>query len=120
MQEYIKKHRIVESQNNMTDFVCCEIIVDDPIEFVYEVLQHNCYISYILWWDRVKVGDTSNIGHGGRSDPRDPEKYWFSETYLSKKFESDTTAEEYCEYIKSIMNDHPGHDLYPGMDVVQK
>lgn len=120
MQEYIKKHRIVESQNNMTDCVCCEIIVDDPIEFVYEVLRHNCYISYILWWDRVKVGEASDIGFGGRLDPRNPAEYWFSETFLNKYFESTATVENYVEYFQNIRKKYPTHDLYPGMNVVRK
>lgn len=98
-----------------------EIIVDKPMEFIDAVLQNGYYISCVMWWDRAKMDEGSAIGMGGRRDPRDPDKYYFSEVvYLDKYFDKSTTKEEYSEYIKNIFSAYPGYDLYPGFDIENK
>lgn len=98
-----------------------EIIVDKPMEFIDAVLQNGYYISYVLWWDRVKMDEGSAIGMGGPRDPRDPDMYYFAEVvYLDKYFDKSTTKEDYCDYIKNIFSAYPSYDLYPGFDIDKK
>ena len=119
--QFINNHLlIIENKRNLEDYLYIEAIVKDPLELINILDGSNYYISEISWWHRVHIGQTSMIGGGGPRDPRYPQDYYFSETFLAKEFSVDTPTYEYVEYINSVNSQYPMLDLYPGFDVVRK
>lgn len=99
------------------DFICTEVIVTNPIEFVEVVLHNECYISEIRWWDRAKISFGSTIGYGGPRDPNFPNEYYFAETDICKSFSVNTTAIEYKKYLIETKSNFQKYDLFPAFDV---
>lgn len=119
--EYIEKHAIIFIGNLVDDkCVVVETIPDNPKELIEYVINNNCYISEILWWDRVPIALGSKIGYGGPPDPRDPQNYYFAETDIMDFFEPTTSFSKYVEYIDTIKEQNNMYDLYPSFDIYRK
>ena len=117
LEDYLNQHFIVRNEITSPGYVCNEIIVDDPKEFVSVVRENGCYISAILWWDRADRTLGSRIGCGGLPDPRNPHDYYFAETYLYKEFDTILEDAEYYAYFDQIKKEYPDLDLFPGFDI---
>ena len=117
LDDYLKEHTIVKIGSPVLNYVSCETIVDNPAELISIVLQNNCYISEIRWWDRVKITSGSIIGYGGPRDPRSPYSYFFAETDICKTFNIYAQEKEYSEYLSCIKNLYSKFDLFPAFDI---
>ena len=115
--DYLRIHSIVKIGHTLPNHVCCETIVDDPIEFISVVCNGNYYISEIRWWDRVKITEGSDIGYGGTIDPRFPNEFFFAETDLCQVFSPFTKEAEYKKYVDYVFKSHTMHDLHPAFDI---
>ena len=117
--DYIHKHTIVQVGVAVGDYLCAEVIVDNPIELieVVECQRENYYISEILWWDNTKIEEGSTIGYGGPKDTRNSDEYFFAETDIVKAFTPLSTFEEILNYIKRVKKDYHTHELYPAFDI---
>jgi len=125
ISQYIKKHMITYIGTGIMEpvvdeYLATEIILDDSQEFIGEITKSNYYISLIRWWDRIPVNTSSSIGYGGPLDPRDPDNFYFAETYIEKSFGKSTTNTEYVQYLEMIKEQHSGHDIYPAFDICIK
>ena len=118
MREYLCRHMIVGTFT--AGYICVDAIVDDLEGFVGVVNSNDYYISEIIMWDRVAIGMDSKIGYGGPADPRAATEYYFSETFLSKTFQSTDCPDAYLHFISECMAKYPDHDLFPSFTVVCK
>ena len=118
---YLKKHIIVTvGKPSAKNCIVVEAIVDNPEQLIEKVIECNCYISEIRWWDRALISSKSKIGYGGTIDLRGEKEYYFAETDICSLFKSDTTIDEYISYINDIKNKHIEYDLYPAFDIYIK
>lgn len=117
ISEYLNNHTIVKIGQALSDDVCAEVIVDDPIQLIAVVRENNCYIHSIGWWDRVELLTGSPIGFGGPLDPRCPNEYFFSETHLSKKFDFRLQDKEYIRYFNQIKCEYNLYSLVPSFKI---
>ena len=115
--DYFEKHRILAS--SAEGFVTVDAIVDDPAEFIEVVQLSDYYISEIIIWDRVPIGEGSAIGYGGPPDPRAPEEYYFSESFLIREFHEQAEASEHHGFIQRCIDQYPDRDLYPGFTILR-
>ena len=113
--DYFEKHRILAY--SAEGFIAVDAIVDDPVEFIEVVRLSDYYISEIIIWDRVPIGESSAIGYGGPPDPRAAEEYYFSESFLSCEFNEQTEASEHHKFIQKCIDQYPDCDLYPGFTI---
>lgn len=118
--ELIAKNIIVKIGIDLPEHIYSEVIVSDPIECIHLVLENNCYISSIMWWERVEVEAKPQIGYGGVLDPREPNRFFFAETDIGEQFGSATTEDEYCRYLKRINSDYSYLDMIPAFEVSRK
>ena len=119
--QYLIDNIIVSIGNSHVDkYVMVETIVYNPEELLEIVIENNCYISEIRWWDRVKLFTPSEIGYGGVRDPRPPQNYYFAETDICSSFNKNTTYSEYIEYLNSIKLKYSSYELYPSFDICYK
>ena len=119
--DYIRKHTIIsigKLENN--DCIIVEMISDNPKQLIEVILNNNCYISEIRWWDRASLSTKSRIGYGGTCDPRDPKKYYFAETDICNSFGPTTTLFEYINYLDNVRALYSEYDIYPAFDVYRK
>ena len=114
---YIIEHAIKYFEGTTDKSVAYEVIVDNPIELIRYAIAEGYYISAVLWWDRVRVSENSKIGSGGYLDPRDPENYYFAETFIFDTFNENTTFEDYVNYISKVYNEYSSYDIYPSFDI---
>ncbi len=119
IQDYLDKHTIVKIGSTPPGFVCTEVIVAEPKEFVAIVLQNGCYIVEIQWWDRSKIGAGSTIGYGGPRDPRSPDSYFFAETDIQKHFDAPMQIDEYYSYLDETAEYYSDFEIFPAFDVVE-
>lgn len=120
--QYIKKHAIIYTKIGdliNDNCVATEVIFDTPEAIVKYLLDNNCFISVIRWWDRTPLNLSSPIGGGGKKDPRNSQ-YYFAETYIEAYFNKSTTYSEYIEYINSIKDKYSSYDIYPAFDIYVK
>ncbi len=117
LDSFVSNHLILKNGNTSLEYAWVELIVDDPIGLLKVVHHSNCYVSEILWWDRVEIGKSSPIGYGGPRDPRKPWDHYFAETYLQKSFDKNTTLESYFEYLEEVRQNYPDRNLFPGFDI---
>ena len=118
---FLKNHTIVSIGKPITDIcVAAEVISDDPFGLIQVALEHNCYISEIRFWDRVKMSETSSLGYGGPRDPREAGDTYFAETDICRCFSPKTTYEEYRKYLHDVQKAYPNHELYPAFDIERK
>ncbi len=120
LKDYLNSHTIIEIGRVLSEYLCLETIVDDPIELINNIDESEYYISVIRWWDRVKIGTSSPIGYGGPRDPRDPEVYYFAETYLEESFEASFNKDEFLTYLSETKEKYRELDLYPAFDIMKK
>ena len=118
--QFINNHTIIRNIRNLPNYLFAEVIVDNPLELVRHLESKDCFVSEILWWHRMRIGQASPIGGGGPCDPRNPKDYYFAETFLSREFDSSTSMREYIEYIQSVHAQYPSFDLYPSFDILNK
>ena len=119
-EEYLNKHVIVKIGVTPSEFMCTELIVDDPVEFIATVFKTENFISSIQWWDRVLICDGSELGYGGARDPRAPKEYYFAETDIGCEFGENTSEAEYYEYLNKIKQLFDNYDLYPAFDIMKR
>ncbi len=119
IEDFLNAHTIVQIGRTLPDYVCCEHIVDNPEELVPIVRESGCYISEILWWDRIEIGSVSSIGYGGPRDPRCPDSFFFAETDIYRRFNTILKDEEYYKYFDEVRRAYPGFDLFPGFDIMR-
>lgn len=117
IEDYLSDHTVLRIGVSISGYICCETIVDDPIELISVVRQSNCYISEIRWWDRVEIASGSSIGYGGPRDPLSPDSHFFAETDICKVFNTLSRDEEYYEYIDQIKSTYYHLDLFPAFDI---
>lgn len=118
LNEYLKENTILKVGYS-SEYIVCEVIVKNPIELISIVSKEECYISEIRWWHRAKMSMGSDIGYGGPRDPDDSD-YFFAETDISKKFDSNSQAEEYYNYIEGTKVKYAQYDLLPAFDIKHK
>ena len=119
--QYLNEHTIVSIGNLPNDkCIAAELICDDTQALVKCVVENDCYISEISWWDRASIALGSKIGYGGTPDPRDPKKYYFAETDICASFEKTTTSAEYVKYLNEVKERYIMYDLYPAFDIYRK
>ena len=117
IEKYLFNHVRVRIGIPLPGYVCCETIVDDPIEIVSVVRDNNCYISEIRWWDRVEIKSGSSIGYGGPRDPRSPKSHYFAETDICKTFDEHTLDEEYYDYLEQTKRFYSSLEIFPSFDI---
>ena len=117
IDEYLITHKIISIGKSISGYVCCEVIVDDPIELIDIVSKSNCFISEIRWWDCTEIEKGSLIGYGGPRDPRNPSRFFFAETDICKIFSVFSKEHEYKDHIKDIKSKYPHLDLFPAFDI---
>lgn len=117
MEQYIAEHLVIKIGRDSPGYLCTEIIVDNPEEFIERIATSQYFVSGILWWERALLDEHPKLGGGGPLDPRSPNDYWFAETFLEEQFQKDSTKQDYCDYIQRIHALYPSIDLYPGFDV---
>ena len=119
--EFLEKHTIltVGSKPN-ANYIASEVIVDDPYGLIAVMDFDKCYISEILWWDRVRISASSTIGYGGPCDPRAPNDYRFAETYICENFKETTTKDEYIKYLDKTFDVYKKFEIYPAFDIEKK
>jgi len=117
--DYIHQHTIVQIGVEYGDYLCVEVIVDNPMELIkmVELRREKYYISEILWWDNVKINEGSPIGYGGVRDPRSRDECFFAETDIVQEFNSESTFEDILSYIKKINENYHTYSLYPAFDI---
>lgn len=120
IEEYLNNHTIVRVGITLPEYVCCEIIVDNPTEFISIIMNNNCYISEIRWWDHVEISSGSSIGYGGPRDPDRPDNFFFAETDIYKVFTPHSQDKEYCEYLDQIRRKYTNLNLFPAFDVKRR
>lgn len=120
INDYLLKHTIVKIGNGIPGYVCCETIVDDPIELISVVMENECYISEIRWWDLVPISEGSTIGYGGARDPRAPDTMFFAETDICTEFYGTSEYEDYCSYLEQIKCNYSNHNLFPAFCIKKK
>ena len=116
-EEYLNIHMIVKIGITPSEYVCTELIVDDPFEFIAMIFKTKNYISSIQWWDRVLIHNGSKLGYGGVRDPRAADKYFFAETDICCDFSENTLETEYYEYLNKTKRLFDNYELYPAFDV---
>lgn len=110
--EYLSLHQIIGIGVGYSD-----IIVDNPFDFVKDMVSMDYFVTEILWWERTAVCDSKHsIGHGGPKDPRD-DNYYFSETDLSKSFTRDSSYDQIQNYLESIYHEYSQYCLYPSFSI---
>lgn len=117
IEDYLIRHTIVKIGVTLPGYICCEAIVDDPIQLLAIVRENNCYISEVRWWDCAKILSGSSIGYGGPRDPRCPKYRFFAETDIAKTFTPWTQDKEYKNYLQKINNDYSNFNLLPAFDI---
>ena len=117
IEDYLDNHTIVKIGKTIPGYICCEIIVDNPMELISIVRENNCYISEIRWWDRVEIATGSSIGYGGFRDPQSPNSHFFAETDICKAFSDILQDDEYDAYFTVIKNSYSDHHLFPSFDI---
>ena len=120
LDDYLNNHTITRIGHSIAGYVCCEIIVDNPIDLIPIVRENNCYISEIRWWDRVKIASGSIIGYGGPRDPRNPNSYFFAETDICKTFDNFSCDKDYYVYLQQIFKEYNKFDLHPAFDIKRR
>lgn len=118
LREYLKHHMIVGTF--LPDYFCIDAIVDDPEEFIRQISTSDCYVTEIIMWARVRIGEGSKIGYGGPPDPRAPSEYFFSETLLSKMFDETDEEDRYMRFILNSRSENPDYDLLPSFTVAAR
>ena len=118
---YLREHTIVSIGKSVDDeCVIVEMISDNPKQVIKKILDNDCYISEIRWWDRALLSKKSKIGYGGTCDPREPKKYYFAETDICNSFGPQTTLFEYINYLDNVKASYSEYDIYPAFDVYRK
>lgn len=117
IEDYLSNHTIVRIGITLPGYVCCETIVDNPIELISVIRENNCYIDEIRWWDRVEISSGSSIGYGGPRDPKNPDSHFFAETDIFKVFTPLSQAEEYYVYLDQIESKYSTLNLFPSFDI---
>ena len=108
IDQYLKDNAILKIGAGYAD-----IIVIDPVDLINQAQEWNCYISEILWWERIEISNAEkSLGYGGPIDPRN-NSYYFSETDYARKFERGTLIYVYIDYIRCMMKKYIKYDLYP-------
>ncbi|MCH5317349.1 MAG: hypothetical protein J1E05_05180 [Eubacterium sp.] len=115
--DYLNQHMIVKIGLTLPEYVCCEIIVDNPKELVPIVRENGCYITAVYWWDRAEIDSGSIIGYGGPRDPRSPNSHFFAETDICRVFNTILQDEEYYKYFDKIKQTYSSYDLFPAFDI---
>lgn len=123
--QYIKMHMITYVGTGIIEpmvdeCLATEVILDDPQEFVNEIIKSNYYISLVRWWHRIPRNTSSPIGYGGPLDPRDRDNFYFAETYIEESFEKSTSAAQYTHYLNKIREQYKDYDIYPAFDICSK
>lgn len=116
---FLSNHVIVQAGVQLPDYICTELIVDNPNELISLVQKSEYYISHICWWDYVKIGYSSSLGYGGRRNPREPD-YYFAETDICRDFEMTATANEYYDYLVKVKNKFSCFNIFPAFDIKKK
>lgn len=99
-KRYIEKHSF-----------CSELLFKDWEFFVDLLYSEGGRISGILWWDHIKISEsTKSIGSGGYTDPDDPD-YMYAETHECKDGFEIKTLEEIKEYIREVQNSVINHGV---------
>ena len=120
IHDFLNKHMIVKIGAAPLEYVCSELIVDNPEELIDVVLETGCFISSIRWWERTHLLSTPNLGYGGPLDPRCPSSYFFAETDLEQEFDEGTLKNRYIEYLQFVKSRYPQYNLYPAFDIKKK
>ena len=118
--EYLAEHLIARIGADLPEQICSEVIVDNPKEFIHFLFQHDCYVSAIMWWERVSIESTPQIGYGGVPDPRNPSRFYFSETDIWRQFNKSTGVEEYYSYLCEVYCEYSHLELFPAFEVCKK
>ena len=119
LEDYIDKHTIIKIGMPSSEYVYCEVIVDDPKQLVSVARDDGYYISSIRWWHHANITAGSNIGYGGPKDPNCPD-YYFAETDFCKQFDVFSQDEEYYKYIDEIKHAYPNSLLIPAFDIKKR
>ena len=120
-KEYLQKYTIkqVGTPGSVRE-ICVDAIVDSPEKLIEFAVAEGLFVSQILWWHRIPMGDSSPIGlFGGPLDPRDSQ-YYFLETYVCDTFDEDTATEEYLTYLEKVKEKYKDYDLYPSFTIKVK
>lgn len=117
IEDYLSNHTIVRIGITLPGYVCCETIVDNPIELISVIKNNDCYITEIRWWDRAEIASGSSIGYGGPRDPKSPDSHFFAETDIYKVFTPLSQDEEYYGYLDQIESTHSNLNLFPAFDI---
>ncbi len=118
IEEYLKEHTIVKiGIPFIPEYICSEIIVNNPKELVPIVRESGCYISEIRWWHLTEISSGSSIGYGGPRDPRRYDTHYYAETDICREFDAPLQDEEYYEYFDRIKHSFSEFDLYPAFDI---
>ena len=117
IEDYLENHTVVKIGNPVPGYICCEIIVDNPMQLISVVRENSCFISEIRWWDRVEIAVGSSIGYGGTRDPRNPETHFFAETDICRVFNDLLRDDEYYAYLENIKLNNSNLDLFPAFDI---
>lgn len=117
IEDYLTEHTIVKIGETLPGYICCENIVDTPLDLLSVVKNNNGYISEIRWWDCVEIASGSSIGYGGPRDPRNPDSHFFAETDICKVFDAFAQDEDYYKYIKQIETAYSTRNIYPAFDI---
>lgn len=96
-------------QNYSISFSDNEVILykKQATQNIRKFINSGLYVKKILWYQRVKIGSSNEIGLGGPIDPIDNE-YYYTQTYIKhKQFDiSNKTIEQHklevCNYIKDF------------------
>ena len=108
LNEYLSLHKIISIGNDHSD-----IIVDNPFDFVSDIVSMHYCIIEVLWWERIEVCNARHsIGYGGPRDPRDS-YYFFAETDISENFDCDCSPTLIKSYLNTVYGEYSTHELYP-------
>jgi len=118
--EYLNNHTIVKIGKTLPGYVCCEVIVENPQKLISVLMENECYITEIRWWDRATIEYGSDIGYGGPKDPNCPYSHYFAETDIVKSFTSESTYEEYIDYLDQISVSYSHFSLFPAFDIKRR
>ena len=119
-QDYLMRHKIVKIGKHILGYVCSEVIVDNPEEFIMIVQQNGYFISEIRWWEYTSITEVPSIGYGGPRDPRCPDKYYFAETDVCISFCKPVRYQDYVSYLVQVKNAYPNLILHPAFDVKEE
>ena len=117
IEDFLQRHTIVKIGMTPPEYVCCEVVLDDPRAFARIVRENRCYVTEVRWWDCAEIALESPIGYGGPRDSRSPDKYFFAETDIGRVFPAGLQDEEYDRYFDKIKQAYARFDLYPAFDV---